>query len=184
MIHLKTDREIEAMRIVCRLADRARRLAGEMVAPGVTTGEIDLEIRRLIEKDGAKPAFLGYRGYPNSACISINEELIHGIPGGRRILPGDIVSVDVGALLGGFYGDCAATFAAGEVTPEAKRLIEVTRQSFYEGLRFAERAIGSQISPPPSRRMWKGTAFPSSGTLWATGSAGRSTRVRRCPTTA
>ena len=136
MIHLKSEREREAMRLASQLAGRARRLAGEMVVPGVTTAEIDREIRRLIEKDGAKLAFLGYRGFPNSACISVNEQLIHGIPGGRQILPGDIVSVDVGVLFGGFYGDCAATFGAGVLAPEAEQLIAVTRQSFFEGLSF------------------------------------------------
>jgi methionyl aminopeptidase len=138
MIQLKSQREIEAMQAACALTARARRLAGEMIAPGVTTAEIDREIRRLIELDGATPAFLGYRGFPGSACISIDEQVIHGIPGGREIAPGDIVSVDVGVYLGGFYGDCAATFGAGEITSAAKQLIEVTRQSFYEGLAFCK----------------------------------------------
>ena len=124
------------MRRAAQLADRARRLAGEMVAPGVTTGEIDREVQRLIEAAGAKPAFLGYRGYPASVCISVNEAVIHGIPGGRKILPGDIVSIDVGTLFDGFYGDCAATFAAGDVPAQTQKLIDVTRQSFYEGLAF------------------------------------------------
>jgi len=136
MIQLKSQREIAAMREVCALTDRARRLAGEMVSPGVRTAEIDREVQRLIELDGATPAFLGYRGFPGSVCISINEQVIHGIPGGREIAAGDIVSVDVGVLQGGFYGDCAATFPAGEVMPDAAKLIEVTRQSFYEGLVF------------------------------------------------
>ena len=138
MITLKSQREIAMMRKACALADQARRLAGEMVAPGVTTLEIDAAVRRLIEANGARPAFLGYRGYPNSVCISINEEVIHGVPGNRKILSGDIVSIDVGTVLDGLYGDCAATFPAGEVTEEAKRLIQVTRQSFYEGLRFCK----------------------------------------------
>ncbi|MCL2588677.1 MAG: type I methionyl aminopeptidase [Oscillospiraceae bacterium] len=138
MIHLKSQRDIEIMRRACQLTARARALAGEMVAPGVTTAEIDREVRLLIEKDGATPAFLGYRGFPGSACISVNEQVIHGIPSGRVIQPGDIVSVDVGVLHGGFYGDCAATFAAGAVTEASRRLIDVTRQSFYEGLAFCK----------------------------------------------
>ncbi|MCL2563465.1 MAG: type I methionyl aminopeptidase [Oscillospiraceae bacterium] len=138
MIQLKSRREIEVMRKAGQLTDRARRLAGEMTVPGVTTAEIDREVKRLIEKDGGTPAFLGYRGFPNSVCISVNEEVIHGIPGHRVIAHGDIVSVDVGVLLGGFYGDCAATFAAGEVTAETRRLIDVTRQSFCEGLAFCK----------------------------------------------
>ena len=144
MIVLKSQQELVVMRRACELAARARHLAGEMVAPGVTTGEIDREVRLLIEKDGARPAFLGYRGFPNSVCISINEEVIHGIPGGRRILPGDLVSIDVGTLRDGLYGDAAATFGAGALTPEAGRLTEVTRQSFYEGLRFCK--VGYRLS--------------------------------------
>ena len=118
------------------LTAKARKRAGEMIAPGVTTGEIDREVRRLIEKDGSVPAFLGYNGFPNSVCISVNEEVIHGIPSSRIIRDGDIVSVDVGVVQDGFYGDCAATYPTGDVSPEALRLIEVTRQSFYEGLAF------------------------------------------------
>lgn len=126
------------MRKAGALTARARALAGSMVAPGVTTLEIDREVRALIEKDGGRPAFLGYNGFPGSVCISINEEVIHGIPGSRVIQAGDIVSVDVGAVLDGFYGDCAASFIAGAASDEAKRLVDVTRQSFYEGLRFCK----------------------------------------------
>jgi len=136
LIHLKSGRELEAMRKAGALTARARALAGSMVEVGVTTLEIDREVRKLIEKEGGRPAFLGYNGFPGSACISINEEVIHGIPGSRVIQMGDIVSVDVGAVLDGFYGDCAASFLAGEASDEAKQLVEVTRQSFYAGLRF------------------------------------------------
>jgi len=132
------------MRRACQITARALALAGEMVAPGVTTGEIDREVKHLIEAEGAVPAFLGYSGFPNSACISVNEEVIHGIPGTREILSGDIVSIDVGALFDGFYGDCAATFSAGDVSAEAERLIRTTRQSFYEGLRFCR--VGYRMS--------------------------------------
>jgi len=107
-----------------------------MVEPGVKTQEIDREVRLLIERDGGRPAFLGYNGFPGSACISINEEVIHGVPGSRVIQAGDIVSVDVGAVFDGFYGDCAASFIAGVASQEAQSLVDVTRQSFYEGLRF------------------------------------------------
>ena len=138
MIHLKSAHEIDAMRKAGALTARARALAGSMVVPGVTTLEIDREVQRLIEKDGGRPAFLGYNGFPGSACISINEEVIHGIPGSRIIQAGDIVSVDVGAVLDGFYGDCAASFIAGEASPEVQQLVDVTRQSFYEGLRFCK----------------------------------------------
>jgi len=118
------------------MADRARRIAGEMVAPGITTAAIDREVRRLIELDGGIPSFLGYNGFPGSSCISINNEVIHGIPGSRKILPGDIVSVDVGAFAYGFHGDCAATYGAGELSPQARLLIDVTRQCFFEALTY------------------------------------------------
>mgnify|MGYP000016606804 FL=1 len=94
-------------------------------------------MRKFIESHGAKPSFLGYSGFPGSACISINEEVIHGIPGPRKLKEGDIVSVDVGALLDGFHGDCAATFACGQVSDEAMHLIHVTEQSFWEGIKLA-----------------------------------------------
>lgn len=125
------------MRRAGRITAQARALAGSMVAPGVTTLEIDKAVRRFIESQGAKPSFLGYSGFPGSACISINEEVIHGIPSHRKLREGDIVSVDVGAFIDGFHGDCAATYACGQVSEEAKKLIEVTRQSFWEGIKHA-----------------------------------------------
>lgn len=137
MITLKSSREIELMRQAGKITAAARALAGEMVAPGVTTQEIDKAVHRYIKSQGAVPSFLNYNGYPASVCISVNDEVIHGIPGHRVLREGDIVSIDVGAYKNGFHGDCAATFACGQVSDEAKRLIEVTRQSFYEGLRFA-----------------------------------------------
>ena len=137
MISLKSPREIEAMRKAGRITAQARALAGSMVRPGVTTKEIDLAVRRFIKSQGAKPSFLGYGGFPGAACISVNEEVIHGIPGNRVLKDGDIVSVDVGAFIGGFHGDCAATYACGQVSDEAKRLIAVTQQSFWEGMKFA-----------------------------------------------
>ena len=129
MISLKSPREIEAMRRAGRITAQARALAGSMVRPGVTTHEIDRAVRRFIESHGAKPSFLGYGGFPASACVSVNEEVIHGIPGARKLKEGDIVSVDVGAYIGGFHGDCAATYPCGQVSPQAEELIRVTRQS-------------------------------------------------------
>ena len=137
MISLKSPREIEAMRRAGRLTAQARALAGSLVRPGVTSHEIDTAVRKFIESHGAKPSFLGYGGFKGSACISINEEVIHGIPGPRKLKEGDIVSVDVGAYLDGFHGDCAATFPCGEVSPEALELIRVTEQSFWEGIKLA-----------------------------------------------
>ena len=136
-ITLKSDREIEIMRQAGRITAAARSLAREMVTPGITTAQIDREVRRFIEKSGAIPTFLGYGGYPASVCLSVNEEVIHGIPGHRVLRDGDIVSVDVGATYKGFVGDCAGTYVAGTASEEAKRLIEVTRQSFFEGIKMA-----------------------------------------------
>ena len=137
LISIKSPREIEAMRKAGRITAQARALAASMIQPGVTTLEIDKAVRRFIESQGAKPSFLGYGGFPGSACISVNEELIHGIPGKRIVRNGDIVSVDVGAKIHGFHGDCAGTYPCGEVSEETKRLIEVTRQSFFEGIKYA-----------------------------------------------
>ena len=137
MISVKTERELEVMRRAGRIAAGARALAGSMVRPGVTTMEIDKAVHDYIVSQGAKPSFLNYSGYPASACISVNDVVIHGIPDGRVLREGDIVSVDVGAYWGGFHGDCAATFACGSISAEAEKLIAVTKQSFFEGMKFA-----------------------------------------------
>lgn len=137
-IVIKNPREIELMRTSGKITAAARALARDLVTPGATTQQINAEIHKFITKSGAVPSFLGYGGFPGSACISVNEEVIHGIPGKRKIREGDIVSIDVGAFKGGFHGDCAATYAAGKISEEAKRLIEVTRQSFFEGIKFAK----------------------------------------------
>lgn len=138
MIPIKTNEQLERMRVACRITALARRAAYDAVAPGVTTDDIDRIVRKTIEEAGAKPSFLGYGGFPASACVSINDEVIHGIPSKKRVVrSGDIVKIDVGAYIGGFHGDCACTVPCGEVSEEAKRLIEVTRQSFYEGIKFA-----------------------------------------------
>ena len=138
MITLKSSHEIELMRRAGKITAAARTLVGEMVRPGVTTQEIDKAVEQFIRKQGAVPSFLHYNGFPASACISVNDEIIHGIPGKRVLQEGDIVSIDVGAYIGGFHGDCAATFACGAIDPEAQRLIDVTRQSFFEGIRYAK----------------------------------------------
>ena len=144
MISIKSPREIEAMRKAGRLTAQARALAGSMVRPGVTTHEIDTAVRRFIESHGAKPSFLGYGGFPGSACISVNDVVIHGIPGPLKLKEGDIVSVDVGAYVDGFHGDCAATYPCGQVSPEAMKLIQVTQQSFWEGIKMAR--TGMRVS--------------------------------------
>lgn len=138
MIILKSTEEINLMRRAGKLTAAARALAGELVKPGVTTQEINDEVERFIRKEHAVPSFLHYQGYPASVCISVNDEIIHGIPGNRVLQEGDIVSVDVGAYIGGFHGDCAATFACGKISAEAQDLIDVTRQSFFEGFKQAK----------------------------------------------
>ena len=137
MIIIKNGHEIESMRQACRITAAARALAGEMVRPGVSTRSIDKAVHDFIVAQGAKPSFLGYNGFPASSCISVNATVIHGIPGGYILKDGDIVSIDVGAFYKGFHGDCAATFACGTISAEAEKLIEVTKQSFFEGIRFA-----------------------------------------------
>ena len=144
MIAIKNERELALMRQACKITAAARALAGEMVRPGVTTKQIDKAVHDFIVSQGARPSFLNYNGYPASACISVNETVIHGIPGGYTLKDGDIVSIDVGAYYKGFHGDCAATFACGTISAEAEKLIEVTKQSFFEGIRFARR--GHRVS--------------------------------------
>ena len=144
LISIKSPHEINLMRRAGRITAQARALAGSLVRPGVSTLEIDEAVRKFIESKGAKPSFLGYGGFPGSACISVNEVVIHGIPSKHIVLKeGDIVSVDVGAYLGGFHGDCAATFPCGTISDEARRLIEVTEQSFWEGIKLAR--MGNRV---------------------------------------
>ncbi|MBQ4315740.1 MAG: type I methionyl aminopeptidase [Oscillospiraceae bacterium] len=144
MIQIKSQREIELMRCAGRIAANALAAAGRAVASGITTGELNDLIMQSIEKDGAYPSFLGYAGFPGAACISINDEVIHGIPGARKLCEGDLVKIDVGATYRGYIGDCANTFAVGKISDEAQRLIDVTRQSFYEGIKYA--LTGNRIS--------------------------------------
>lgn len=138
MIVLKTKRELALMREACRISAGALKATGDAVEPGISTYELDRIAREYIRKQGAKPNFLNLYGFPAAACISINDEVIHGIPSKDRILKnGDIVSIDLGAEVDGFNGDNAATFAVGDISPEAKRLCDVTRESLYEGIRAA-----------------------------------------------
>ena len=144
MISIKNEHELEAMREACKITAAARALAGEMVRPGVTTKAIDKAVHDFIVSQGATPSFLHYSGYPASVCISVNNTVIHGIPDSRVLKEGDIVSIDVGAKWGGFHGDCAATYACGTISPAAQQLIDVTRQSFFEGVKFARQ--GNRVS--------------------------------------
>lgn len=138
MIVLKTSRELAIMREAGRISAMALKVAGEAVEPGVSTWEIDRVARKYIESQGAVPSFLGYGGFPASACISVNNVVIHGIPSKRQIIKaGDIVSIDIGAMFEGFNGDNAYTFACGEISAEAQRLLDATRESLYEGIKQA-----------------------------------------------
>lgn len=144
MITLKNEHELVAMRRACKIAAEARELAGSMVKPGVTTKQIDKAVHDYIVGQGAVPACLGYYGYPATACISVNNAVVHGIPGPYVLKDGDIVTVDLVAQWHGYNGDCCATFACGNISAEAQKLIDVTKQSFFEGLRHAKK--GSRIS--------------------------------------
>ena len=144
MIAIKNERELQSMRRACRITAEARALAGEMVKPGVSTKEIDKAVHDFIVSQGAKPSFLNYNGYPASVCICVNDVVVHGIPSGYVLKDGDIVTVDVGACIEGFHGDCAATFACGAISTEAKRLIDVTRESFFAGMKEAKK--GNRVS--------------------------------------
>ena len=144
MIIIKSDPEVDLMRQAGRITAGARTIARQMVEPGVTTRQINREVHKFITKSGASPCFMTDGGFPTAACISVNDEIIHGIPGDRVLHEGDIVSVDVGARYRGFNGDCAGTFPCGKCSDEALRLIRITRQSFFEGIQFAR--VGYRIS--------------------------------------
>ena len=137
-ITIKSTHEIEIMRQAAKIAAGARSMGRQAIRDGLTTKQVDRAVHEYIVKSGAVPSCLGYEGFPAATCVSVNEEVIHGIPGKRVIRSGDIVSVDLCATYRGFVGDCAGTYPCGEVSDQAKKLIEVTRQAFFEGLRYAK----------------------------------------------
>ena len=144
MVVLKTSRELSLMREACRISAGALKVAGEAVEPGISTEEIDRIAYKYIKSQGAEPNFLNLYGFPATACISINDEVIHGIPSKKRTLrQGDIVSIDLGAKLEGYNGDNAATFAVGDISEEAKRLIDTTRESLYKAIEAA--VVGNKL---------------------------------------
>jgi methionyl aminopeptidase len=134
MITIKSPREIELMRQAGRVVAEVLLEISQAVRPGISTGELDKMAEHRIRKAKCIPAFKGYHGFPATICASVNEEVVHGIPGVRRLVDGDIISIDVGAVFQGYFGDAAATFPVGDVDPEALRLIEVTRESLYLGI--------------------------------------------------
>ena len=144
MISIKSVTEIDKMRKAGEITALTHRLLEENICDGVTTGELDRIAYEFIKSKGAVPSFLNYSGYPNSVCLSVNDVVIHGIPGKQIIRSGDIVSVDIGAYLNGYHADQAATYPCGQVSAEAQRLIDVTKQSFFEGIKNARE--GNRIS--------------------------------------
>jgi len=143
MIKIKSTHEIKLMQEAGQIAAAARAAAGALVAPGITTRELDNAARKVIEGYGAKPSFLNYNGFPASICCSINHQVIHGFPGKYKLQEGDLVKIDVGANYMGYHGDCADTFAVGKIPEEAARLIEVTRECFYRGV--AQATAGNRV---------------------------------------
>lgn len=144
MIALRTEREIELIRASCRVVGLAHRALSKHIRAGVTTAELDRVAEEAVRECGAEPAFKGYHGYPATACISINEQVVHGIPGARALQEGDLVSIDLGARLHGYYGDQAVTVAVGAVPPEVTRLMEVTRESLFRGIEQAR--VGGRLA--------------------------------------
>lgn len=144
MIIIKSPKEIDLMRKAGKIVAETLLLVESKVKPGITTAELDRIAEEFITKHGAKPSFKGLYGFPASLCISVNEQVVHGIPGGYVLKDGDIVSVDCGAELNGFHGDAARTFAVGNISEEASKLIKVTEESFFKGIEFAK--VGNKLT--------------------------------------
>ena len=138
MVSLKTSKELLDMKLSCQISAQALKLAGELIRPGVSTAHVNKMVHEFIVSQGAKPTFLGYGGFPAACCISVNDEVIHGIPSDRILREGDIVSVDVGAAINGYTGDNAATFAVGAVSDDARKLMDVTEQCLYKAIEAAQ----------------------------------------------
>jgi methionyl aminopeptidase len=183
MIICKSPSELERMKAANQVVAEVLQALREAVRPGVTTGELDALAEARIRAAGAEPAFKGYHGFPASLCASVNEEVIHGIPSQRELMEGDIVSLDIGAVLDGFYGDSAITVPVGRVSELAAQLLEVTEESLHQAI--AQVKVGARISDlgTPCRRTSSATGSASSGSSWATGSGASSTRSRRFRTT-
>lgn len=137
-ITIKTKEQIERMRVAGGILVELIEILKDMVRAGVTTNELDKVAEDFIRSKGAEPSFLGYGGFPKSLCTSVNEEIVHGIPGNRKLKTGDIISIDMGSYINGYHGDCARTFGVGQISEESQKLIDVTQQSFFEGIKFAK----------------------------------------------
>src|SRR5574344_1485016 len=143
MIYIKTQEEVELLRENNLLVSATLAEVGKHIRPGITTLELDRIAEEFIRSHGAVPGFLGYGGFPNTLCMSVNEEIVHGIPSSYALREGDIVSVDCGTVLKGFYGDSAYTFAVGEISPEVRQLLDVTKEALYKGV--AQAVAGNRI---------------------------------------
>lgn len=138
MIIIKNDNEVSLMRKAGKIVGETLLLLENEIKPGITTAELDKIAEEFITKHGAKPSFKGLYGFPSSLCISVNEQVIHGIPGEYMLKDGDIVSIDCGACINGFHGDAARTFPVGDISSNAKKLIDVTKESFFKGIEYAK----------------------------------------------
>jgi len=143
VVYTRNASEIDAIRASARLVAQTLEMLGQAVRPGITTGELDRLAETFIRDHGGRPAFKGYRGFPASICPSVNDEVVHGIPGSRRLVAGDLIGIDVGVEKDGFYGDAARTFAVGEATAEARRLMQVTREALMLGI--AQAVAGKRV---------------------------------------
>jgi methionyl aminopeptidase len=144
MIHLRSRRDIEKIRESCRFVVEAFEFVEQLIEPGITTAEIDREVDKFIRSRGGVPIFKGYSGFPASSCISVEDEVVHGIPGSRKLRAGELVSIDIGVLYNGWVGDGAKTYPVGKVSPEKERLMRVTREALYKGL--AQAKVGNRLS--------------------------------------
>lgn len=141
MITIKTGADLEKMRVACKITGDTLKMIERYIQPGITTEELDRVIEEFIRSQGGTPNFKHLYGFPASACISIDDVVVHGIPSGRKLVEGEIVSIDVGAAYGGFNGDAARTFPVGKISAEKQRLIDVTRESFFEGIKQARAGV-------------------------------------------
>ena len=183
MVALKSAREIEMMRRSGKITAGVLTELMKSVRPGMTTGELDAMAERGIRAQGAVPTFKGYHGFTGSICASVNEEVVHGIPGDRVLGDGDLLSIDIGTTLDGYVSDTAVTMPIGTISEAARRLLEVTQECLMIGIEQMQDGNHSATSAPRSRRTPRKTALAWSANLSATASAARCTRSPKCPTT-
>ena len=184
MITIKNDKEIEKMKAAGRLVGECHNLLRDMIKPGITTMELNDVAEKYFRDHGAYPTFLGYGGFPYSICASVNEEVVHGFPSDRVLEEGDIISIDLGATLDGYVGDAARTWGVGKISDEAQKLIDVTRESFFTGIKQAH--VGNRLSDIATlfRKWRKMLASLLCATMSGTGSAVKCTKIRQFRITA